>query len=61
MVRLGQLQGLDLPRVEPRVSFQLTDGGAVSAVLRVPALMSRVSKTEQAIIRQYLEKKQQKT
>lgn len=56
MVRLGQIQGLDLPRVEPRVHFQIQDGGFVNAILRVPALASKTSKTEQAIIRQYLEK-----
>jgi small-conductance mechanosensitive channel len=59
MVRLGQIQGLDLPRVEPRVNFQIHEGGCVNAILRVPALASRISKTEQAIIRQYLENKKQ--
>jgi small-conductance mechanosensitive channel len=59
MVRLGQIQGLDLPRVEPRVNFQIVDGGEINAILRVPALISKISKTEQAIIRQYLEKKKQ--
>lgn len=59
MVRLGQIQGLDLPRVEPRVNFQIQDGGCVDAILRVPALAARISKTEQAIIRQYLENKKQ--
>lgn len=57
MVRLGQIQGLDLPRVEPRVNFQIGENGSVNAILRVPALTSRISKTEQAIIRQYLESK----
>lgn len=57
MVRLGQIQGLDLPRVEPRVNFQIQDGGIVNAILRVPALVSKISKTEQAIIRQYLDAK----
>jgi small-conductance mechanosensitive channel len=57
MVRLGQIQGLDLPRVEPRVHFQFQEEGKVHAILRVPALASKVSKTEQAIIRHYLEKR----
>jgi small-conductance mechanosensitive channel len=61
MVRLGQIQGLDLPRVEPRVNFQIGEGGCVNAVLRVPALISRISKTEQAILRQYLEAKKKAT
>jgi small-conductance mechanosensitive channel len=59
MVRLGQIQGLDLPRVEPRVNFQIREGGCINAILRVPALASRINKTEQAIIRQYLENMKQ--
>lgn len=54
MVRLGQIQGLDLPRVEPRVSFQIQDNGQVHMILRVPALAARITKTEQAILRAYL-------
>jgi small-conductance mechanosensitive channel len=61
MLRLGQIQGLDLPRVEPRVNFQIQEQGRVLVILRVPALASKISKTEQAIIRVYLQKRMNKS
>lgn len=51
MARLGQREGLDLPRVEPRVSFQYDEVGRLHAVLRFPTPLDRVSRTEQAIVR----------
>jgi small-conductance mechanosensitive channel len=51
MTRLGQREGLDLPRVEPRVTFQYDEHGQLHAVLRFPAPLERVSRTEQAIMR----------
>jgi small-conductance mechanosensitive channel len=51
MARLGQREGLDLPRVEPRVTFQYDEIGRLVAALRFPAPLDRVSRTEQAVIR----------
>lgn len=51
MTRLGQREGLELPRVEPRVTFQYDDYGYLHATLRFPTPMDRVSRTEQAILR----------
>ncbi|MGE0527506.1 MAG: mechanosensitive ion channel domain-containing protein [Bdellovibrionales bacterium] len=50
MTRLAQREGLDLPRVEPRVTFQYDDGRLI-ATLRFPTPLDRVSRTEQAILR----------
>ncbi len=51
MSRIGQREGLDLPRVEPRVTFQYDDLGYLHATLRFPAPQDRVSRIEQAILR----------
>ncbi len=51
MTRIGQREGLDLPRVEPRVTFQYDDYGHLHATLRFPTPLDRVSRTEQAIMR----------
>ncbi len=51
MARLGQREGLDLPRVEPRVTFQYSEDGKLHATLRFPTPLDRVSRTEQAILR----------
>jgi small-conductance mechanosensitive channel len=51
MARLGQREGLDLPRVEPRVTFQYDGNGYLNATLRFPTPLDRVSRTEQAIMR----------
>jgi len=51
MTRIGQREGLDLPRVEPRVTFQYDDYGHLHATLRFPTPLDRVSRTEQAIVR----------
>jgi small-conductance mechanosensitive channel len=51
MARLGQREGLDLPRVEPRVTFQYDGYGYLNATLRFPTPLDRVSRTEQAIMR----------
>jgi hypothetical protein len=51
MMRLAQREGLDLPRVEPRVTFHFDDYGGLHASLRFPTPLDRVSRTEQAIIR----------
>jgi small-conductance mechanosensitive channel len=54
MARLGQREGLDLPRVEPRVTFQYSEDGKLHATLRFPTPLNRVSRTEQAILRQVI-------
>jgi len=51
MTRLAQREGLELPRVEPRVTFQYDDYGYLHATLRFPTPIDRVSRTEQAILR----------
>lgn len=51
MARIGQREGLDLPRVEPKVTFQYDDYGHLHATLRFPAPLDRVSRIEQAILR----------
>lgn len=51
MARIGQREGLDLPRVEPRVTFQYDAYGLLNATLRFPTPLDRVSRTEQAIMR----------
>lgn len=51
MARIGQREGLDLPRVEPRVTFQYDSYGHLNATLRFPTPLDRVSRTEQAIVR----------
>lgn len=51
MKRMAQREGLDLPRVEPRVSLQYDDLGSLHLTLRFPAPMGGVSKVEQAILR----------
>ncbi|NJL24781.1 MAG: hypothetical protein HC902_06175 [Calothrix sp. SM1_5_4] len=38
MTRMALKEGLDLPRVEPRVTFQYDDAGKLHATLRFPAL-----------------------
>lgn len=55
MARLALREGLDLPRVEPRVSFQYDETGRLHATLRFPTPLDRVSRTEQAILRSVLE------
>lgn len=51
MARLSQHEGLDLPRVEPRVTFQYSDDGKLHATLRFPTPLESVSRIEQAILR----------
>jgi small-conductance mechanosensitive channel len=51
IARLGQREGLDLPKVEPRVTFQYSEDGKLHATLRFPTPLDRVSRTEQAILR----------
>lgn len=58
MARLGQREGLDLPRVEPRVTFQYDSYGYLNATLRFPTPIDRVSKTEQAIMRAVMDARQ---
>lgn len=55
MARLALREGLDLPRVEPRVTFQYDDHGKLHATLRFPTPLEKVSRTEQAILRGVLE------
>jgi small-conductance mechanosensitive channel len=54
MTRLSQREGLELPRVEPRVTFQYSDDGKLHATLRFPAPLSSVSKVEQAVMKSIL-------
>lgn len=49
--RLGHREGLDLPKADPRVTFQYSDDGKLHATLRFPAPLDRVSRTEQAVMR----------
>lgn len=58
MARLGQREGLDLPRVEPRVTFQYDNYGYLNATLRFPTPLDRVSRTEQAIMRAVMDARQ---
>jgi small-conductance mechanosensitive channel len=51
MSRLSQREGLDLPRVEPRVTFQYSDDGKLHATLRFPAPLASVSRIEQAVVK----------
>lgn len=60
MVRLGQIQGLDLPRVEPRVSVNIEEQGRIVLILRVPALAAKINKSEQAILRAYMKRRNEK-
>lgn len=50
MSRMAQREGLDLPRVEPRVTLQYDDLGRLHVTLRFPAPAGNVSRVEQAII-----------
>lgn len=54
----SQREGIDLPRVEPKVTFQIHDDGKIHAVIRFPAPAARVTKTEQAILRSYLSQRE---
>lgn len=54
MTRLALREGLDLPRVEPRVTFQYDDVGRLHATLRFPTPLERVNRTEQAILKNVL-------
>jgi small-conductance mechanosensitive channel len=58
MARLSLREGLDLPRVEPRVTFQYDDFGRLHATLRFPTPLDRVSRTEQAIVKSVLDARQ---
>lgn len=51
MKRMAQREGLDLPRVEPRVSLQYDDIGRLHMTLRFPTPLGNVSRVEQAILR----------
>jgi len=51
MSRMAQREGLDLPRVEPRVSVQYDDLGRLHVTLRFPTPLGNVSRVEQAILR----------
>lgn len=51
MSRMGQREGLDLPRVEPRVSLQYDEWGALHVTLRFPSPVRTISRVEQAILR----------
>lgn len=57
MQNMSKREGLDLPTVEPRVTFQLMEHGQLQAILRVPCHGSRISRTEQAIVRGFLERR----
>jgi small-conductance mechanosensitive channel len=54
MKRMAQREGLDLPRVEPRVSFHFDETSKLQVTLRYPAPLDRVSRVEQAIVRSVL-------
>ena len=54
MMRLRQREGIDLPRVEPRVSFHYAEDGKLQATLRFPAPLNAVSRTVQAVTRSIL-------
>lgn len=56
--RLGQREGLDLPKAEPRVTFQYSDDGKLHATLRFPTPLNRVSRTEQAILRSVISERE---
>ncbi len=51
MTHLSRREGLDLPTVEPRVTFQYGEDGRLHATLRFPTPLDRVSRTEQAVMR----------
>ncbi len=51
MRRLAQREGLDLPKVDPRVTVHYDDDGRLIVSLRFPAPMGSVSRVNQAILR----------
>lgn len=59
MMRLALREGLDLPRVEPRVTFQYDDHGCLHVTLRFPTSLDRFSRTEQAILRSIIPSREQ--
>jgi small-conductance mechanosensitive channel len=48
-------QAVDTPTVEPRVNVTLPDAEKINLILRVPVPSRRRGRTEQAIVRRYLE------
>lgn len=51
MSRMAQREGIDLPRVEPRVTFQYDEWGHLRIMLRFPSPVRTISRVEQAILR----------
>lgn len=50
MVRIGNLRGLEVPSVDPRVSIQIPAPGQVNLIVRVPTQSGQKSYIEQAIL-----------
>jgi hypothetical protein len=61
MFRLAQREGLDLPRIEPRVTFQYDCDAKIHATLRFPTPVDRVTRTEQLILRHVIATRGQET
>lgn len=53
--RIGRQQGIEVPSVQPRVSLQFPRPDEVSLILRFPVAARRRGRTEQAILRRFLE------
>jgi small-conductance mechanosensitive channel len=56
MKNLEDTHGLDGLPVQPRVSVQLSDPNRINLLVRVPALVGRQGRVEQAIVRRFLER-----
>lgn len=54
MNRVQQKEGLEFPRIEPRVSFQYDETGRLHATLRFPTPIQHLSRTEQRILRKVI-------
>jgi len=53
--RIGRRQGIDVPSVDPRVTLQLPKPDEINLLVRFPAPARQKGRTEQEILRRYLE------
>jgi Small-conductance mechanosensitive channel len=53
--RIGRRQGIDVPSVDPRVTLQLHKPDEITLLVRFPAPAKQKGRTEQEILRRYLE------
>lgn len=55
MERIGRKEGLDVPSVDPRVTYHIADKETIKLVVRIPAPATQKGTIEHAILKKFLE------